>query len=297
MKRHFSLISALFITAIMAGCSLNESNQNKTGLTLTSLAAVSAKDNGLSQIERKAAKNVAMLDEIKDARVRIQNNNAYVDVIMKNQPARNTAHEKGHADTPDNRKRTGSVTGYVPDKDETRDGRHTQMGGTGIYSNTGQAGTGIYRGAADQERIDTTDRDQAGSMNGSRSTAHNGSLNAGNETGNDGVTHTESNGTPGYSSVSTPLEQRIADQVRKADSTINKVYISVNNSHVKNLSLNDGRNQDNSRPRTNMFMTQSMAAADDTDADHDDNDTDLGWIGLLGLLGLLGRKRKNDRVD
>jgi hypothetical protein len=39
-------------------------------------------------------------------------------------------------------------------------------------------------------------------------------------------------------------------------------------------------------------MTRDVAANDEV---NDNNDMDLGWIGLIGLAGLLGFRRKDDK--
>jgi hypothetical protein len=47
---------------------------------------------------------------------------------------------------------------------------------------------------------------------------------------------------------------------------------------------------------TQSTATQTMGAGPDT-MTREDNDRDMGWIGLLGLAGLLGLRRKHHHDD
>jgi hypothetical protein len=157
------------------------------------------------RVSKRAVRNVESLNEVVKAHVILRNNDAYVAVRLKN-------------DQTGTRVRGGNGTGTNLNATRGNGNDNGTLGTNRTGTNwTGTTGTG--------PNMNTT----YGNGYNSGTTGINGSTNLSNTTGNNTDntgTNVTRNNARGGTNVSSTLEQRIADQVRAADRSINNVYVS-----------------------------------------------------------------------
>jgi hypothetical protein len=232
----------------------------------------------------RAGRSVEKLQEVDLAHVIIRNNNAYVAVRLKNnrfQTGTGTTNNGNNMGTTSTRGTTGTTgtTGNTGTNGTT--GTTNNLGTTGTNGRNNHltargAGTGLngnYPGTTGINPIDNTatglNPGTGGASNtrgtiGIRGTNNGttGTMNNNNNTftgTNDGTAGTN-DGTTGnkYRSVSSPLDQRIADQVRRADSSVHRVYVSYDRSFFRKMTnyandLNTKGTNRNNHPIWNDF--------------------------------------------
>ncbi|MEH7417457.1 YhcN/YlaJ family sporulation lipoprotein [Neobacillus drentensis] len=185
----------------------------------------------------RAGRAVEKLQEVDLAHVIIRNNNAYVAVRLKNnrfQTGTGTTTNRNNMGTTSINNNLGTTGTNGRENHLTARGAGTSLNGnypstTGVTTIDNTA-TGLNPGAGGTSNTRGTI--------GIRGTGTFGTLNNNNIfTGtNDGTAGTNDGTTAtNYRSVSSPLDQRIADQVRKADSAVHRVYISYDRAFFRQM--------------------------------------------------------------
>ncbi|ULT59239.1 hypothetical protein L1999_12220 [Neobacillus drentensis] len=212
----------------------------------------------------RAGRAVEKLQEVDLAHVIIRNNDAYVAVRLKNNRFQTGTGTTNNRNNTTGTRGTTGITGTNNNLGTTgtngRDNHLTARGaGTGLNGNypstTGvnaldNTGTGLNPGAGGASNTrgtigirGTNNNNNTGTMNNNNTTFT--GTNDGTAGTNDGTTGTN------YRSVSSPLDQRIADQVRTADKGVHRVYISYDRDFFRQMTnystdLNTkGRNKNN----------------------------------------------------
>ena len=205
----------------------------------------------------RAGRAVEKLQEVDLAHVIIRNNDAYVAVRLKNNRFQTGT---GTTNTRNNTGATGTNNNLGTTGTNGRDNHLTARGaGTGLNGNypgtTGvnaldNTGTGLNPGAGGTSNTrGTIGIRGTNNNNGTTGTMNNNNTFTGTNNGTAGT----NDGTTGanYRSVSSPLDQRIADQVRTADKSVHRVYISYDRDFFRQMTnystdLNTkGRNRNN----------------------------------------------------
>jgi hypothetical protein len=171
-------------------------------------------NNRTLRISDRAEKQVERLDQVDDAHVIISNNNAYVTVRLANNQSNNNNANNGNnrnARTSMDNGDNGNARPIMDNGDNRNartiidNGTVNQDGNDGMINGRGDAGNGNRDNKTSDPRI-----------------GNGGNLGA--DDNNNAIGTKEGNQ---YSKVSNRFEQNIADQVRKADNKIHKVYVSV----------------------------------------------------------------------
>lgn len=226
-----SLVPILLVAGITAlsGCA-NNANDVRNDIRTTDVRDnvrnnVDFRDNNRLTVSERAARNVEGLKEVDRAHVIMRGNDAYVAVRLKNQ-----AGGAGTLGTGNNG--TNGTTGI----------NSANLGTTGINNgNTGPNGT-VNNGTT--------------GTTGTTGTGTGG--NAGTGTAGLNGTTVGPNGTTGmtrgsaYSRVDTAFEQRVADQVRKANRNVRKVYVSTNTNFFNRMNMYSNDIQ-NGRNNNSLF--------------------------------------------
>ena len=205
----------------------------------------------------RAGRAVEKLQEVDLAHVIIRNNDAYVAVRLKNNRFQTGT---GTTNNRNNTGATGTNNNLGTTGTNGRDNHLTARGaGTGLNGNypgtTGvnaldNTGTGLNPGAGGTSNTrGTIGIRGTNNNNGTTGTMNNNNTFTGTNNGTAGT----NDGTTGanYRSVSSPLDQRIADQVRTADKSVHRVYISYDRDFFRQMTnystdLNTkGRNRNN----------------------------------------------------
>lgn len=205
----------------------------------------------------RAGRAVEKLQEVDLAHVIIRNNDAYVAVRLKNNRFQTGT---GTTNTRNNTGATGTNNNLGTTGTNGRDNHLTARGaGTGLNGNypgtTGvnaldNTGTGLNPGAGGASNTrGTIGIRGTNNNNGTTGTMNNNNTFTGTNNGTAGT----NDGTTGanYRSVSSPLDQRIADQVRTADKSVHRVYVSYDRDFFRQMTnystdLNTkGRNRNN----------------------------------------------------
>jgi hypothetical protein len=263
-----SLVPILLVAGITAlsGCANNADNRNNIRTTdvrdnlQNTGNNVDFRDNNRLTVSERAARNVEGLSEVDRAHVIMRGNDAYVALRLSNRAGRTGTNGIG---------RTGVTGNSVGDNTADRmiTGAGTNVGATGGNNGTtGIASTGAG-GSTGTTGITGTG---AGGTNGATGITGTG---AGGTTGTTGITGTGAGGTAGitgitgtgagttgktgtrgnnngaYSRVDTAFEQRVADQVRKANRNVHKVYVSTDANFFNRMTtysndIRNGRNGD-----------------------------------------------------
>jgi hypothetical protein len=164
----------------------------------------------------RAIRNVERLREVDQAHVVISNNVAWVTVSL-NRGQQNTA---GDLTGTRNGNRDRSYENN-PSPDITGTGRETNDGTANLGINPSNGGTGTNTSIYNNN-------DGTGGRNGNHTDAGTNRITGNTTTNNTGTDVHQNNWTNGsdFKEATTVLEQKIADQVRKTNKNINKVYIS-----------------------------------------------------------------------
>jgi hypothetical protein len=210
------------------------------------------------RVSNRAGRNVEKLKQVDMAHVIIRNNDAYVGVRLNNQGATGTNNNGG------NRTNTGTTNITGTGTNARNNNNNARGTGTGmIGNNTGTTGiTGTGMGGNNAGTTGITGTGNTGTAltpgtTGTRDTGLNGGTN-GNRGNGTSITGTLSNdtnngtngaGATGYKRVSTALDQKIADQVRKTDKNIHNVYVSYDTNFFNQMGnysndIRTGRNRD-----------------------------------------------------
>jgi hypothetical protein len=247
----------------------NDNNNNR-------LSVQNANTHNL-RYSNRAGRAVEKLQEVDLAHVIIRNNDAYVAVRLKNNRFQtgtgttNTRNNTGATGTRGTTSITGTNNNLGTTGTNGRDNRLTARGaGTGLNGNypgtTGvnpidNTNTGLNTGAGGASNTRGTigirgtnnNAGTTGTMNNNNGNGTNGTNNNNTFTGTNNGTAGTNDGTTGtnYRSVSSPLDQRIADQVRTSDKSIHRVYVSYDRDFFRQMTnystdLNTkGRNRNN----------------------------------------------------
>ncbi|WP_316570276.1 YhcN/YlaJ family sporulation lipoprotein [Neobacillus sp. YIM B06451] len=229
------LLSALLLLGL-AGCGA-DNNDNRVQTNRARINNVG--DNQQLRVSDRAARAVERMNEVDRAHVIISNNNAYVAVRMNDNNGRNGAGTFNNGNRNDN-------------NDMLDNGRINQHGDDGIINGKGDAGNknrngndGIFGNRNDGNRDGTVGIGNGDGLAGEfgNNNGNNNNRGFGNDNNRDVISD------PNYTSVNTKFEQKIADQVRKADRDIHRVYISFNPDFYDTMNgyandINDGRNRD-----------------------------------------------------
>jgi hypothetical protein len=263
-----SLVPILLIAGLtgLTGCANNADN-TRNNIRTTDVRDNVRNDMDLRNTNRltvsaRAARNVERLAEVDRAHVIMRGNNAYVAVRLNNRAGNNTTGTNGNFAanhrTPGNTTINGTtgttgitgiggttagmngvgptgVTGY---RGGDNSGNRIITGNTGTTGNTPGPGTGT-----------------AGTNNIYGGTGHNGTTGMDNISNNNGtsdttgITGSRGNNHGRYSRVDTAFEQRVANQVRKADPNVRHVYVSTDNNFFTQMNtysndIRNGRNRD-----------------------------------------------------
>lgn len=169
------------------------------------------------QISNRAIKNVERLGEVERAHVVIRNNDAYVAVQIKNNRdqriktgTNNQMNIGADRNQGNSMGRSNKITGKN-NKNARSDRNDMDLGTNGFIGSDTGAGAGSLGGVG---------------LIGNRGTGTNTGL-----TGTD-INRNNEDGGPYYREASTALEQRIAHEVRAADPSIHKVYISYDHHFI-----------------------------------------------------------------
>jgi hypothetical protein len=280
-----SLVPILLIAGLtgLTGCANNADN-NRNNIRTTDVRDNVRNDMDLRNTNRltvsaRAARNVEGLAEVDRAHVIMRGNNAYVAVRLNNR-----AGTPGTSITGNNN--TGTNGNYTANRrtpgNTTINGTPGTTGITGIGGTTaGMNGVGTT-GVTGNRGGDNTDNriitgntgttgntpgpgtGTAGTNNIYGGAGHNGTAGIGNisnnngtsgtpgtysKAGTSGMTGTRGNNHGGYSRVDTAFEQRVADQVRKADRNVHRVYVSTDANFFTQMNtysndIRNGRNRD-----------------------------------------------------
>jgi hypothetical protein len=241
MKKSWMLIGSAVLSISLTGCGANDNaegngNNGKQQAQVNQDARPRAlqTDQGgdrTLRVNNRAEQHVEQLKEVQDAQVIISNNNAYVAVRLANN---NDAGNNNGQNTGTGTNRTGTMgTGNQGNNQGNKEGNGigqsfmengmvNQNGDNGTIDGKGDAGNGN-----DQSRAlgNGNNNNNAGDNNNKVGTGNGNTNGTGNTNGQNRGTATQTNN---YSPVSNAFEQKIADQVRKADKKIHKVYVSVN---------------------------------------------------------------------
>jgi hypothetical protein len=254
VKKKWIIIGTAVLSMSLTGCGTNENaegndnNRDQQAQTTQDRPRALQTDQGRDRtltVNERAEQQVEQLKEIEDAHVIIANNNAYVAVRLANN--NDNGNNNGQQTGTGNRQ-TGTMGtrngGENNNQNEIgnngngqtfmENGTVNQNGDNGMIDGKGDAGNGQSQalGNGNNNTTGNTGTNNGNTNNGNK---NNGNKNNGN-TNNLGSTNgTGANNNTGtatrtnrYTSVSNTFEQRIADQVRKADNKIHRVYVSVN---------------------------------------------------------------------
>jgi hypothetical protein len=227
MKKSLIVIGCTVFTIGLAGCgannnAVNDDNNGQQQVQISQVNQGPATDGRTLRVANIAEQQVEQLEEVDNAHVIISDNNAYVAVKLADNRNNNVARtdnnpdENGNVivnDALDGNGRTFAENGRVQ-QDPNRDGND------GIIDGNGDAGNRDRLNADNRVRVNNAD--------------------------DSGITENY------YSQATNIFEQQITDIVRKTDSRINKVYISVDNNVYNKM----GRYADDirtDRNRENLF--------------------------------------------
>jgi hypothetical protein len=227
MKKSLIVLGCAVFTIGLAGCgannnAVNDDNNGQQQVQISQVNQGPATEGRTLRVANIAEQQVEQLEEVDNAHVIISDNNAYVAVKLADNRNNNVARtdnnpdENGNVivnDALDGNGRTFAENGRVK-QDPNRDGND------GIIDGNGDAGNRNRLNADNRVRVNNAD--------------------------DSGITENY------YSQATNIFEQQITDIVRKTDSRINKVFISVDNNVYNKM----GRYADDittDRNRENLF--------------------------------------------
>lgn len=238
MNKNWIIIGSAVLTLSLTGCGTNdnaegnENNANQQAQVNQVRPRALQTDQGgdrTLRVNDRAEQHVERIKEVEHAHVIISNNDAYVAVRLANNtdPGNNNGQQTGTGN-----RQTGTMgTGNAGNNNQNGTGNNgngqtfmengtvNQNGDNGIIDGKGDAGNGQSRALGDGNNNNTGNN---GMNNGN--TNNSGKTNGNGENNKAGTAAR----TNQYTSVSNAFEQKIADQVRKADNKIHRVYVSVN---------------------------------------------------------------------
>lgn len=280
MRKGLLILSSAVLTLGLAGCGGNDNaggdndvaNQQRQTIPRTVNYEGNNGDNnnnnGTLSIAERAERQVEQLDEVEDANVIISNNNAYVAIRLadnNNNNAQgagngnNNGDNDGNAIVNDGLGGNGETlmdNGTVNQDDDNVDGDDGVIDGKGDAGNKNGQNT-----AAGNTRNNGNDDGNNNNLIGLGNGYENADNN--NNNGNNDNGGNNNRGTTDYSPVSNSFEQRIADQVRQADSRIHKVYVSLDREFYDRMTnfaddIRNGNNGDNN----NLFENFNRVVRD-----------------------------------
>jgi len=237
MKKSWKLIGSAVLSISLTGCGANDNaegngnnGEQQAQINQARPRALQTEQGGdrTLRMSDRAEQQVERIKEVKDAHVIISNNDAYVAVRLANNNdsgnnnGQNTGTGTGQAGTMgthnggNNKKNTTGNDGEGQSFMEN--GTVNQNGDNGIIDGKGDAGNGQSRALGNGNN---NNRENGMNNTGTNNTGNTNTVGENNNTG----TTTRTNQ---YTGVSNAFEQKIADQVRKADNKIHRVYVSVN---------------------------------------------------------------------
>ena len=212
----------------------------------------------LGQMKKAAIRNVESLKEVTRARVNFRNNNAYVSVKLANDRTNagtNAGTNAMGANTEDVRD-NGRYTGSWGIRNNNPSGSNLSGGNTPNHQTNTNTGVGTNDWGPDNDAGDNVMRNNA------------------------------------YHEASSALDQRIADQVRKVNPSVQHVYISYGN----RVDVGQTRNMSTTNNADILPLnTGNQLGGDNTNGNGAGRN--WSWFGLLGLLGLLGLNRNRRKAD
>ena len=247
MKKKWIIIGTAVLTMSLTGCGTNENaegNENnreqqaQTSQNRPRALQTDRTDNRTLRVNERAEQHVERIKEVEDAHVIIADNNAYVAVRLANNS--DNGNNNGQQTGTGNRqtgtmstgnRQTGTMGAGGGNNNQNRTGNNgngqtfmengtvNQNGDNGIIDGKGDAGNGKNQALGNGNNNNT----------GNNVTNNGNTNNLGNTNGNGATNNTgTATRTNRYTSVSNTFEQKIADQVRKADNKIHRVYVSIN---------------------------------------------------------------------
>ena len=253
MKKTLIVIGCTVFTLGLAGCgatnnAANDDNNGQQRVQTTQIRRGTGTEGHALRVADRIERQVEQLEEVDDAHVIISNNKAYVSVKpagnRNNAGTGNNMDDNGNAivnDGLDGNARTFTDNGRV-NQDNNRDGNDGIIDGKGDAGsrnrqNAGTADGGYSRNIFGTGNANGTDIGNTGRRNGT----------TGNNAGGRGTAgyNADGNGAGNnYSEVSSALEQRITATVRRADQSVDRVYVSVDNDLYNRMGTysNDIRN-------------------------------------------------------
>jgi predicted small secreted protein len=226
-KRLVPILLVAGITAL-SGCA-NNANDVRNDIRTTDVRDnvrnnVDFRDNNRLTVSERAARNVEGLKEVDRAHVIMRGNDAYVAVRLNNRDGRTGTLGTGNNGT----NGTTGINSANIGNTHINNGTNGTTGTTGVGNNFGTTG-------ADG----TTGTTGTAGLNGT-TVGPNGTT---------GMTNTGGNKTGTYSRVDTAFEQSVADQVRKANRNVHKVYVSTDANFFNRMTtysndIQSGRNRD-----------------------------------------------------
>jgi hypothetical protein len=233
MKKNWIILGPAVLSLSITGCGVNDNaavNNNNGGQRVQTNQIKQSvvnndRDSRTLRIADRAERQVERMKEVDDAHVIIANNNAYVAVRPANN---NNATVKGTNNTGNTNNNLDNNGNAIDNDVANGNGRTFIDNGTvNQDNNNGKVNDGIIDGKGDAgvRNRQNTGAGNVGNNNNTIGTGYVNDNNNGVAGNNTGGTATRGNN---YTEVSNAFEQKIADQVRKADSKIHKVYVSVN---------------------------------------------------------------------
>ena len=245
MKKSWMILGSAVLSLSLTGCGGDDNAggvNNNNGASVQSNEvrpiANNRNDNRTLRISDRAEKQVERLDQVDDAHVIISNNNAYVTVRLANDQNNNNNANNGNnrnARTSMDNGDNGNARPIMDDRDNRNartiidNGTVNQDGNDGMINGRGDAGNGNRDNKTSDPGIGNgrnlgADDNNNNNIFGIGNGDNNNNGNNNNRNNNNAIGTKEGNQ---YSKVSNRFEQNIADQVRKADNKIHKVYVSV----------------------------------------------------------------------
>ncbi|WP_026694172.1 YhcN/YlaJ family sporulation lipoprotein [Peribacillus kribbensis] len=232
-----NLVAAAMVLGLssLAGCGANDNNgvKNRANNGAERIQDIGDNvNNGRLRNEERIEDKVEKMRKVDRAHVIVSKNNAYVALRL------NDDHNNNRLGTRSDRGRINNI-GPNGDMVDNNNGVGT-YGGVGD-GNRYQDHTGIRN---------NDDNNHSGNISGN----NNGMINGGRNNAGDNMFDNNNNNNDNnyknkrdYSKVDTKFEQQVADQVRKADSSIHKVYVSSDRGFYDRMSdyADDIRNGNN----------------------------------------------------